>query len=115
MMRLSQFLPFFLACASAMLAQSDRGTITGTISDPAGAVISSAPIEAHNTETGAVYPAATSTTGNYTIAQLPAGTYELTVTVPGFKRYVRAGLQVEVAGTVRIDPTLEVGSATESV
>src|SRR5215471_6735984 len=115
MMRLSQFLPFFLACASAMLAQSDRGTITGTISDPAGAVIASAPIEAHNTETGAVYPAATSTTGNYTIAQLPAGTYELTVTVPGFKKLVRPGLIVQAAQTIRVDATLEVGNATESV
>src|SRR5262252_89579 len=96
-------------------AQSDRGTITGTISDPAGAVIAAASIEAHNVATGAIYSAASSATGNYTIAQLPAGNYELVVSVPGFKRYVRAGLQVEVAGTLRIDPTLEVGAASESV
>jgi len=96
-------------------AQSDRGTITGTISDPAGAVVAGAAVEAKNVATGAVYPAASSATGNYTIAQLPAGNYEVEVTVPGFKRYVRTGLQVEVAGTVRIDPILEVGAATESV
>ena len=97
------------------LAQTDRGTITGTVSDPAGAVIANATIEARNVATGAVYPVASSATGNYTIAQLPAGVYELSVNVPGFKKYVRAGLQVEVAGTDRIDITLEVGSATESV
>jgi hypothetical protein len=102
-------------CALAAFAQSDRGTITGTILDPAGAVISSAAIEARNIATGAVYPAASSGTGNYTIAQLPVGAYQLSVTVPGFKKYVRDGLQVEVAGNVRVDITLEVGSSTESV
>jgi hypothetical protein len=71
------------------VAQSDRGTITGTVSDPAGAVVAGAPIEARNVETGAVYQAATTATGNYTLAQLPTGTYELTVTVTGFKKYVR--------------------------
>jgi Carboxypeptidase regulatory-like domain len=94
-------------------AQSDRGTITGTVSDPAGAVIANATIEARNVATGAVYPVASSATGNYTIAQLPAGVYELSVNVPGFKKYVRGGLQVEVAGTDRIDITLEVSSVTE--
>ncbi len=101
--------------ASAAFAQTDRGTITGTISDPAGAVIASAAIEAKNVATGAVYQAASSGTGNYTIAQLPAGTYDLSVTVPGFKKYVRQGLQVEVAETARIDVGLEVGSNTESI
>ncbi|HEY7389942.1 MAG TPA: carboxypeptidase-like regulatory domain-containing protein [Bryobacteraceae bacterium] len=99
----------------SLWAQSDRGTITGTISDPAGAVVAGAAVEAKNVATGAVYQAASSSTGNYTVAQLPAGNYELSVTVPGFKRYVRQGLQVEVAGTVRVDPTLEVGAASESV
>ena len=98
-----------------MFAQSDRGTITGTVVDPAGAVVANAPIEARSLETGAVYPAASTTTGNYTLAQLPVGTYELSAAVPGFKKYVRRGLTVQVAETLRIDVTLEVGSASESV
>src|SRR5579862_9260226 len=93
----------FVAVGFAAFAQSDRGTITGTISDPAGAVVAGATIEARNVATGAVYPAASSTTGNYTIAQLPVGAYELTVTVMGFKKFVRTGLVVEVAGTLRVD------------
>jgi len=104
----------FLA-ATLAFAQSDRGTITGTVGDPAGAVVAGAPIEARNVETGAVYQAATSTTGNYTIAQLPAGTYELTVTVPGFKKYTRQGLTIQVAQVLRVDVGLEVGAASESV
>ena len=44
-----------LTLAPVALAQSDRGTITGAISDPAGAVVANAPIEARNVATGAVY------------------------------------------------------------
>ncbi|MBV8904048.1 MAG: TonB-dependent receptor, partial [Acidobacteriia bacterium] len=101
--------------ASVALAQTDRGTITGTVSDPAGAVVANATVEAKNTESGAVYQAATSSTGNFTLAQLPVGTYELDVAASGFKRYVRPGIIVEVAGTVRVDAALQVGSATESI
>jgi Carboxypeptidase regulatory-like domain/TonB dependent receptor-like, beta-barrel len=97
------------------IAQTDRGTITGTITDPAGAVIASAAVEAKNTATGAVYQAGSSGTGNYTLAQLPAGTYDLTVTVQGFKKFVRTGILVQVAQTARIDAALEVGAATESI
>jgi hypothetical protein len=42
----------------AAFAQTDRGTITGTITDPAGAVVPNAPIEARNVDTGAVYSGA---------------------------------------------------------
>src|SRR5215469_8456860 len=96
-------------------AQSDRGTITGTISDPAGAVVANASVEAKNQGTGVVYTAASTATGNYTIAQLPAGTYAISVSVPGFKKYVRQGVSIEVAQVFRIDVALEVGAATESV
>src|SRR5215831_15462806 len=97
------------------IAQTDRGIITGTVSDPAGAVVAAAAVEARNTATGALYTGASSATGNYTLAQLPAGVYDLSVTSAGFKKYVRPGIIVEVAGTARIDALLEVGAATESV
>jgi hypothetical protein len=99
----------------AAFAQSDRGTITGTVADPTGALVANAAVEAKNVATGAVYPVASSATGNYTIAQLPAGAYEITVTVAGFKKFVRTDLVVEVAGTLRVDATLSVGAASESV
>jgi hypothetical protein len=99
----------------AAFAQSDRGTITGTISDPAGGVVANAAIQARNVDTGAMYPVASSATGNYTLAEMPAGNYELTVTVAGFKKYVRQGLTVQVAQTLRIDIPLEVGSTSEAV
>jgi len=103
------------ALAGALLAQSDRGTATGTVADPTGSVVASAAIEMKNVETGLVYQAASTTTGNYTIAQLPVGQYELTVTVPGFKKYVRQNIDVGATQTLRLDVALEVGAASESV
>jgi len=113
----------FIACVAlcllllipAAFAQSDKGAITGTVSDAAGAMVANAAIEAKNTQTGAVYTAASSATGNYTLAQLPAGSYQLTTTVQGFKQYVRTGITVQVAQTIRINIPLEVGSITETV
>jgi len=96
-------------------AQTDRGTITGTVSDATGAVIPGVAIEAKNVQTGAVYQAGSSETGNYTLAQLPAGTYELSAALPGFKKFVRTGIIVSVATVLRIDVTLQVGANDESV
>ena len=105
----------FVLAACSSFAQSDRGTITGTISDPAGAVVAGAKIEVRNTQTDAQYETASTTTGNYTLAQLPAGVYQLTASVTGFKQYVRTGITVLVAQTLRIDIPLEVGSLAETV
>ena len=98
-----------------LFAQTDRGTITGTVADQGGAVIAGAPLTLVNTNTGTQYAAATSETGNYTFGQLPVGTYELRITVAGFKTFVRANLGVQVAQTIREDIILEVGTSTESV
>src|ERR1700674_847182 len=114
-MRCARLVIFPSLFALTALAQSDRGTITGTISDPAGALVPAAPVQARNVETGALYEAASSATGNYTLAQLPTGNYELSVTVTGFKKYVRQNLVLPVAQTLRIDITLEVGSNAESI
>jgi hypothetical protein len=105
----------FFFIVLALFAQTDRGTITGTIIDPAGAVVANAAVEARNTGTDAKYPVASSATGNYTIPNLPTGTYDLTVTVQGFKKFVRPGLIIQAAQTIRVDGTLEVGNASESV
>jgi hypothetical protein len=68
---------FSLLFVVGAFGQTDRGTITGTISDPAGAVVASAMVEAKNMDTAALYQGGSSGTGNYTLTQLPAGTYEI--------------------------------------
>src|SRR5262245_23466466 len=101
--------------ALVVFGQSDRGTITGTIADPAGAVVASAPIDLKNSDTGVAYQTVSSATGNYTLAQIPGGNYEMTVSVAGFKRFVRQNITVLSAQTFRVDVQLEVGSNTDSV
>src|SRR6266853_5637590 len=104
-----------LAIGYTAFAQSDRGTITGTVSDSSGGVVANAAVDATNTVSGAVYRATTTPTGNYTVAQVAPGTYEVTVETPGFKKYRRQGISVEVAQTLRVDMILELGATTESV
>jgi hypothetical protein len=105
----------FLLLISTAFAQTDRGTITGTISDPSGAIVPNASIEARNIETAQVYRGTSTGTGNYTLVQLPTGTYDLSVNVQGFKKYLRKGLALATAQVLRADIDLAVGSSAEEV
>ncbi|HEY7334430.1 MAG TPA: TonB-dependent receptor [Bryobacteraceae bacterium] len=62
-----------------------------------------------------MYEAASSATGNFTLSQLPTGTYEISSTVAGFKGYVRRNLVLGVAQTLRVDIVLEVGANSDSI
>ncbi len=77
----------FLMLVLPAFSQSDRGTITGTVTDPAGSVIPNAAITARNADTGAQYDTVTTPTGNYTLAQLPAGNYSINVKFAGFSDF----------------------------
>lgn len=103
------------AMAGAVWAQADRGTLTGTVADAQGAVIAEARLELRNQDTGSVYETVTTGTGNYSLVQVPAGVYELSVQFTGFKKYVQPGLAIQVAQTTRQDIVLEVGATTETV
>jgi hypothetical protein len=118
MMKLSRFLAgLFTVCALAaqLVAQSDRGTITGTVTDSSGALIPNVPIVLTNTQTGTKEDTVTTGTGNYTLPGLPVGTYSLFVSYPGFSKYEQTGIEVQVAVTARVDVVLKVGSAAESI
>ena len=111
------FLAGVCAAFTAMLAlgQGANGTITGTVTDASGAIVADAEIRITNTGTGIVFNSVSTATGNYVAPQLPVGTYDLSVTLPGFKTYNRVNLGLVAAQTLRIDVSLEVGSAAESV
>jgi len=101
--------------APVAFGQGGTGTITGTITDPAGAVVANATVEAKNAETGVVYSGASTAAGNYAIPNLPVGTYELTVRVAGFKTYNHTNLAIAATQVLKQDVALEVGAASESV
>jgi len=64
----------FVIVASWAFGQGGNGTITGAITDPGGAVVPGATVEARNTATGVIFSVESSSTGNYTLSQLPIGT-----------------------------------------
>ncbi|MEO5926237.1 MAG: TonB-dependent receptor [Bryobacteraceae bacterium] len=111
------FLKLIACCLSAglMMAQSDRGTITGTVSDPSGAFVAAAMVAARNLDTGTKLETVTTGTGSFTLASVPVGPYEVVVEAPGFSRSVQTGITVQVALTVRLDVTLRIGSITDTI
>jgi hypothetical protein len=98
-----------------VFGQAGTGTITGTVTDPAGAAVANAPIDVRNTDTNVPYPTVTTDTGAYTVLRLPPGPYSVTVSAPGFKKLIRSGLTVDAGQTLPMDLTVEIGSASESV
>ncbi len=103
-----------LASALAM-AQNDRGSVTGTVTDPASATVPGAKLVLTNIATGVSSNAQTTPTGNYTFTSIPVGNYNLTVQATGFKTEIQHDIAVQLDQTARLDIKLSVGSATESV
>jgi hypothetical protein len=114
-MRLYPVVASLLLLMGSAFAQGDRGAVSGTVTDPAGSVVPNASVSVRNLETGSPYQTTSTETGNYSLPQLPAGTYEIIVTAPGFSRYVQQGIRTLVASTVRVDVALQIGSPTDSV
>src|ERR1700743_904504 len=80
-------------------AQLDRGTISGIVPDPSGSTISGARVTVTNSATGTQNSTVTTGSGAYTVPELAAGVYAVTVDVPGFKRLIRNGITVSVEET----------------
>jgi hypothetical protein len=110
-----RLLPALLLVSCSLLAQNNRGAITGTVSDSAGAVVPGVKVVITNTETGATSDTVTTGTGNYSLLQLPVGNYSLTVEQTGFSKYEQTNIQVQLAVTTRVDVVLKIGATTDSV
>ncbi len=103
-------------CLSLPLAaQKVTGTISGLVTDQAGAVISGADITVTNKENGTVRTAKSGAGGDYAITDLPAGTYDVSVKQANFREFVSKGVQLFVSSTATVNASLTVGSATEQM
>jgi hypothetical protein len=101
--------------ASHTSAQTFRGTILGTVSDPNGAVVPAATVTARNAGTGIERATVSDEFGNYTLTELQTGTYQVIVTKAGFETLTINGVVVEVAAERRVDAALAVAGTTNQV
>ncbi|MEO7145896.1 MAG: TonB-dependent receptor [Bryobacteraceae bacterium] len=90
-------------------AQISTATLVGTVTDPSGAVVAGAAVEAKNTGTGIARSAATDSNGEYAIPNLPAAHYAVTVTLAGFKTFRAPDVELQVAQRALLNAKLEVG------
>src|ERR1700689_738690 len=113
----------FLAVCVAILALSAIGvtqelaaTLTGTVTDPSGAVVPGVTIVVHSDETGVdVRTVTTSSTGSFNITNLPAGRYTVTVANPGFQKFVANDVILNVAEKHTLDIGLRTGKVSETL
>lgn len=101
--------------AAPAWCQSDRGAITGRALDPSGAAVPNAAVTAIHQATGVKYATRTSETGNYAVQLLPVGVYQVEVEAPGFRRAVLHDITLNVAQTLTLNVTLELGQVEQTV
>ena len=99
----ASILAAIVVCATTGFTQDSRGTITGTVTDSAGAMIAGAEVRAVNKETGAAVNSRTNESGAYTLPFLVPGPYDLTAEFTGFKKASRAGVAVRVNDMLSVD------------
>src|SRR5690242_1111170 len=87
-----------LAGCLPSFAQVVKGSISGTVIDPGGAVVSGAQIKATNSETGATFATTSDSSGLFRFSLLPVGKYKVEITATGFKTVIQNGIEV-VAGS----------------
>lgn len=96
-------------------AQSTGGRMRGTVTDPSGGAVNGATVTLVNEATNASRKTESGANGEYLFLEVPIGTYEIDVTMQGFKRYVRKGLPLDLNQVLTIDIGLQLGGATETV
>lgn len=104
-----------ISSSVAVLAQFETATLTGVVTDQAGAVVNGATVEVTNEARNTPATISTDDQGRFLFPSLRPGTYKLTVSAPGFKRYVNSGLVLQVNQSGRFDVQLTIGAVTEEI
>jgi len=114
-MRSRIFFALILLTAVSLWAQTFRGTILGTVTDPSGNLVAGATVKVKNAGTGLERITTTGADGGYNIPELQVGTYSVTVTQSGFQTSVTSNVAVDVATERRVDVQLKIGQVTQTV
>ena len=103
------------ALAAPAWPQALSGTIVGTVTDQAGAVVAGAAVVLRNDATQLTRTAATNGSGQYVAYSIPTGPYTVTVEMPGFQKLVRAGVQLTAADTLTVNLELRIGQVADTI
>ena len=98
-----------------LAAQETRATLSGTVSDATGAVVTDARIRLANRDTAVGFEAITNKDGQYRFLFLNPGKYRLSTEKAGFKGFVRDGIELNVGQSAVVDVTLQIGQVSDSV
>ena len=104
-----------LALTFSAFAQVENGQFTGTVLDPTGAAIANAKVVVTNAATDLRLNAVTNSSGNYTVREVPAGVYKMTVEAAGFKTVSNNAVTVNAGTIAHVDFKLQIGKASEVV
>ncbi|MCL6546758.1 MAG: carboxypeptidase-like regulatory domain-containing protein, partial [Bryobacteraceae bacterium] len=100
--------------AAPVLAQ-DTANLTGTVTDPTGAVVVGAQVTVTNVATNVETTTETNSEGIYRVPFLRPGTYRVTISAAGFKRFIRENVTLSVGATVPVNASLEIGTVADTV
>src|SRR5277367_6043319 len=103
------------AFSSFAFGQANQGAIAGVVEDSSGAVVPNAKLKATEKSSGTVYETVSTSVGSYRFPNVSIGTYDLTVSAPGFKSPTLTGIEVQVATTAAVDIKLTAGAISENV
>jgi len=96
-------------------AQSTGGRVRGTVSDASGGIVAGVTVTLTNTATNVSRQAVTAANGEYLFLEVPVGPYEISVNQPGFKRFLRKDITVDLNTVIGVDIALQLGGSTEVV
>ncbi len=104
-----------LVLLAANAVAQNSGSITGTVRDATGAVVPGAQVVLSDSQKGISLKTTTNSGGDYLIAGLPTGTFDLTITSKGFQKYEATGIILQVAQKARVDAVLQLGAVTSEI
>ncbi len=105
----------FLGLTVTLHAQDPRGTISGQVTDPSGALIPAVQITVTNDDTGVASSSSTNVTGTFSIPFLAPGPYTVAAQADGFKTFSRSGIRLRIAEIANLNIEMTLGAVTESV
>src|SRR5207253_1268749 len=106
---------FCLVCPTFVFAQSTAGRIVGRVADPSGAVLSNVKVTVVDEATGSTREALTNDSGDYTMIEVPPGSYRVEFEERGFKKNVQKNVIIQVNQVVTLNSTMQLGGTQEVV